>query len=179
MYDIIHIWLLSLPLFAMVAKSWYPWCCCDIVDPPPCSNCTADANTVSITVSGATDDYCNQCDEAFNGTFVAVRDPSVSCRWIYSNYVWPCRVVGSSFLFGARGFVLSAQTLFPSANKGWNLSLTVGANFHNDTAIYRWNSGSTSSFDCTATRSLSNYVFTPDPTQSTCANLNGLTITVN
>lgn len=187
MYDLtlIWIWLLSIPVFTMVAKSWYPWCCCDLVDPPPCSSCTADSETISVTIAGATDDACTYCDENVNGTFVLRRLPYSTCGWAFVDYNMVCKYVYPSFLKVTFSIGLVAGTLPPSSNKGWHMRISLTTNWtypsaYEDVATYRWNSGGTSAFDCTATRTLTNYTYVPDPSYvQLCSNMDALTVTVN
>jgi len=48
-----------------------------------------------------------------------------------------------------------------------------------DVVTYRWDSGSSSDFDCTAERTLSHHSNVPNPSDPMCGNYSGLTVTVN
>lgn len=160
-----------------------PW------DPPPCTVCTSDADTVTVTISGATDSLCNRCNENLNGTFVLSRVFSNACLWTYTNYNHNCYLHGSGFItYGSLFIQAASQQLYPSSNKGWRVSIGYGVTWwpggfppttYSQNAIYQWNSGSSSAFDCTATRNLSLHSYVPDPVTDPCANLDSLTVTVN
>ena len=184
MYDVIWIWLLSLPIFAMVLKSWYPWCCCDFEDPPPCQYCTADADTVSLSIAGASDDACNLCNEGVNSTYILRRSLTGACGWGKILYGGACNATPSLDVYTFK-MALSVNPLYPSPNIGWSLTLELTGYLYSlggiymDVAVYRWNSGGTSDIDCTASRSLTNFSYTPDPTRSPCANFGALTVSIN
>lgn len=165
-------------------------CCCGtVVDPPPCTACTADASTVTLTISGATDSTCNQCNEFFNGTYILSRKLTNACLWTYTNYNHVCWSSGGGIVYYGQLYIqAAAQQLFPSSAKGWNVGIIYAVTWfpagypwptYTQNLIYRWNSGSSSPFDCTATRSLSLHSYVPDPVAQPCANLDSLTITIN
>jgi hypothetical protein len=171
-------------LSLIAALAWYP-CGCDY-DPPPCSICTADAATVTVQISGFTDDACPNCD-SFDATYVFSRTGADACAWTKTVYHSGC--TGSPFYFGTWvHMVLTAKVLSPGTSQGWELYIRTNTGTYVDPfsgpglnfAYYRWNSGSTADFDCTATRTMTLYYYTPDPTPSeNPCNIGGLTVTVN
>jgi hypothetical protein len=131
----------------------------------------------------------NLCSEFLNGTFILSRVNHNACLWTFTNHNHNCHLHGSGFITYCSLFIQAAsQQLYPSSNKGWRVSIGYGVTWcpggfppptYSQNAIYQWNSGSSSAFDCTATRSLSLYSYVPDPVTDPCANLNSLTVTVN
>lgn len=163
--------------------AWYG-CCCPY-DPPPCNICTSDAATMTLQISGLVDDACANCD-TFDGTYVLSRSGSNACIWLTTRFASGC--VGSPFFYGTWiNLSLTAKVLAPSANQGWELFIRTSVGYYSDPfiagynyATYRWNSGSTADFDCTATRSMTLFTYVPDPTPSeNPCDLSSLTITVN
>lgn len=160
--------------------SWYP-CRCTI-DPPPCTNCTADLDTVAVEISGFVSDDC--ICTVLDSTYILSRTGSNACRWCRTSYGSSC----PSSPYGIwMTMCLEARPLTPSVNKGWVLTISTGRGTYSDglatgysTATYRWSSGSSADFDCTATQSLSllSYVPDPDPSINPC-DMSSLTVTVN
>ena len=160
---------------------WYPCHC--VYDPPPCNVCTADAATVTVQISGFVDDACANCD-LFDATWVFSRIGADACAWIRTIYASGCTTRMGTWVH----MVLTAKVLSPSANQGWELYIRVRTGTYIDPfagngsnyAYYRWSSGSSADFDCTATRSLTLFTYVPDPTaaENPC-DLSSLTITVN
>lgn len=148
-----------LVFFVGLASYWYPWCCCG--DPPPCGNCTADSDNVSVTISGfsagtnCTEDNCNSLE----GTYVLSRGVVSACWW----QMWYTRWCDTTVCAAGGWYTISlkAQTLPLSGNLGWVLTLRYEwpngscVSWVVDTATYVWDSGDTADFDCTATHSLS------------------------
>lgn len=164
--------------------AWYGCQC--VVDPPPCNVCTADAATLTVQISGLVDDACANCNE-MDATYIVSRTGGDACLWWA--YIYRSGCTGSPFFFGTwMRLALRAKVLAPSANQGWELHIDTnqgtfidpysgpGSNY----AIYRWNSGSTADFDCTATRTLTLNTYVPDPTAANNpCDISALTITVN
>lgn len=158
--------------------------CCSY-DPPPCGFCTADSDTNVVAISGIIVDACSECI-AVDGTYVLGRSYINACRWNHGRFFSFCD--GTPFTFRLNmQLQLDAMVLSPGSNQGWQLTITLGIGFDanpyfsgQNTAIYRWNSGSSADFDCTATRTLTLYTYTPnpDPAKNPCDS-SALTITVN
>ena len=154
--------------------SWYP-CCCPY-DPPPCSNCTADLDNVQVEISGITADLCYNCPD-LDGTYTLTRTGANACIWT-GRWYSDCYLPGGYRL--GIDITLESRPLTPSSNKGWVMTINIGVpGTWVDVVTYRWNSGSSSDFDCTTTRSLTYYAHVPDPFNPVCDGYTALTITVN
>lgn len=127
--------------------AWYPCCCGGWT----CVYCSTEADTVSVTFTGWGDyGSCTNCNETFNVTFVLSKSETVGCRWIVTGN-WDC---GGSISYS----VTADATQVSGSNLGWKVTLSLGPLQTNE---YIWNSGSTSAFDCTATRTATISVGTP------------------
>jgi len=71
--------LMILSLGLLAALAWYPCCCRGAI----CEYCTDDSETVVVTIDGFTDDFCNVCDTAWNGSYITDRDNDEPCAWGY------------------------------------------------------------------------------------------------
>lgn len=173
--------LMILSLSLVAALAWYPCCC--TYDPPPCTVCTADSATVSVSLSGMVVDYCANC-VSLDATYVLTRTGTNACTWRTSRFLSGC--TGSPFFYGTwLTLTLQAMVLSPGTNQGWQLTVKTSSGYFSEpvlaglnTAVYRWNSGSAADFDCTMTRSLTLYTYSPDPTNNPC-DTSTLTVTVN
>ena len=134
-------------LFVVAMAAWFP--CCNPYDPPPCGSCSADSDTVSVTFTGAVDGACD-CDW-INATFILSRLSGNACAW-RTQGTFACGVGGS--------YTITAEaTDIPPGSpvrKGWRVTLGIAipAGGISNIITYQWRSASSTSFDCTATQSL-------------------------
>ena len=159
---------------------WYP-CCCGGT-PPPCSYCTANNADVVVDISGIPTDVCAGCVD-LNGTYTLPQDGGDACVWT-NNYCFDyCS--GDSLKLT---LTLEARPLTPSANVGWRLTAYLaiysgtgcsGSYYALSNVIYQGSSGGTADFDCTAARTLTHYLDTPDLMYGEPCDLDVWTVTVN
>jgi hypothetical protein len=159
---------------AMLGMAWFPWCCCDIADPPPCNKCSADSTTVAVTVSGISNGVvCSNCSW-WNATFILTRTASNSCLWTkWGN--WPCS--GGS---PAQYYVGAFATTDLATHRIWQASIqniyASGGTAHLEYGRNKYDSGSASAMDCTATRTTTNDI---NVTDQGCAGYATMTVTIN
>lgn len=145
-------WQMALVLF--LALLWYP-CCSG--DEPECTKCSDDSATISITFTGFADNHC-ACNTQVNGTFILTQNAVDSCWWdIWSDVTDGCHA-GSVLNIHIRAQVIAIT----GGNWGWAAFITVTYDFNSGWQhwSYEWDSGGTSAFDCTATRTLTNTNYT-------------------
>lgn len=161
-------WQLACVLF-LIGLAWYP-CCGESQDLPPCTYCTSDSDTVTLTFTGISDGgtLCTGC-EVLNGTaFVLNRMYTNACGWErnWSAWYW-CDL--SALLVGVIRLRAYAAQLGPGTNKGWLVYVSnYGGTAYVDEVTYIWNSGSSSAFDCTATQTASYSTHVPGTSGASC-----------
>jgi hypothetical protein len=145
---------LYLCFFIGLARYWYPWCCCG--DSPPCAKCTSDADTVAVTITGFS--AGSSCTEAscdlLEGTYVLPRQVWDPC-WYQK--IWSRGCTTAMPIAGTYTIRAWVGPVPVTSNWGWNVTLTFTYGIglaYTETAYYKWDSGGTSAFDCTATRSM-------------------------
>ncbi len=158
---------------AMLGMAWFPWCCC--VDPPPCGYCSTDAETVAVTISGISDGVvCSGCS-FFNATFILPRLNYNACVWQKYGYAGTnCSGISSTYT------ITAAVRLDLSSHKIWEVGLQniyfVSGVSHLEYGRNRYDSGSTATMDCTATRATTNYI---NVTDEGCAGYSTMSVTIN
>lgn len=165
-------WLYLATLFA---AGWFCCRCQAPYDPPPCGICTADDDAMSITIAGLSNGtYCTGC-AYFNATFILARQSGNACLWQRQATYYHC----GPYL-AIHKMTVIATTLAPGTSKGFIAGLEatyfLSGIGHVEYTRRRWNSGSASSFDCTATRVTSSYLYLQD---SGCDGWSTATITIN
>jgi hypothetical protein len=109
--------------------------------------CTADNDTLPVTLANFTDNDC-ECSW-LNATFILTRSPFWVCRWEYFANL-PCQYgYGGTLYFG----IIAVATII-SGQSGWDVRVYIGRLGNNDEIHFRWVSGGFAPFDCTATRNL-------------------------
>jgi hypothetical protein len=136
----------------LAALAWYP-CCCGGggsvgVDCINCSGVTRD--TVSVTISGAGNEDCDNCAPVIDGTIIL---PQTSNECVYS--AWNSQDLGCSNANPTSYWQIKAQV-----NAGyWTVIITAynshGGSLWTNTVNYKWDSGGSSPIDCTLYRDLS------------------------
>ena len=133
-------------------SGWFCDCC--HYDTPPCDYCSADADTVAMTIAGIGNNMCT-CT-GLPGTYILTRDPSNACIWRGTLPSFAC--IGGATVYGrisATVISLYGQFRWFAQAEFWALD---GIQFTTQTLVqWTWNSGGNTPFDCTATRSLSQY----------------------
>lgn len=163
---------------------WYPCGCCGGGgEGDPCDHCTTTSDTVQIEISGIGEDVCSACTD-LNGTYALAQDGIEYCVWTATQ----CFLYCPSGYSMKVTFGLEARPLTPSANVGWRLTVTMqiysnttcsGSPYAESLVIYQWSSGGTADFDCTATRTATLFLETPDPTYGEPCDLSTWTVTIN
>jgi len=133
---------------------WYP-CCPDIEI--PCDICSADADAISVTLSGIENASCD-CSW-LNATFILARaGPGESlwpdsCLWLTSGK-FICSY-GATGEYSIRAKAEAVITPIGVSRYGWHVSIRVGVfPRHIDWVEFAWVNTVSGVFDCTATRTL-------------------------
>lgn len=169
--------LVYLMCAVLLAGLWYP-CCTVVPSEPECNICSADSETVTVTISGLTSHtWCDRC-ENLNGTYVLTRTVN-ECAWSYS--------VSNNLMcngtFPPSTLTIVASVGVATLTNWWFVKITFmttlqGADRTSE-ADYEWDSESDELIDCTAEQSLSYEGHTPSATHPMCDDWDGLTVTVN
>lgn len=161
---------LNLLFLCVVAMAlWYP--CCTQSTAIPCSYCSTTPSTVTVTLSGVGNGACN-CSFV-NTTFILPQ--TAACNWQYQQQ-FTCSTPNDGLLT-----VQATAGVIPglSGNWGWTVRVYValpGGGIIN-TITYYWNSGGTTAFDCTATRTLTFYASASLP--DLCSGWSSASCTIN
>jgi hypothetical protein len=126
--------------------------CCGY-DPPPCASCSDDDAYVSVRPSGIGNAWC-YCTYYFNTTFICQRISTNACRWSQAldpGVFGPC---GAHSIYN----MFAEVATLPSGNLGWRARIAYRQPLGGGGAVgwieWTWDSGGTTPFDCTATRTL-------------------------
>ena len=133
-------------------------------------------DAISLTIDGfGNDTNCIRC-EYLDGTYVMQRTQQNTCSWQLDQYFGCTASTYTDALLKLRA---SATVITPGTDTGWyvTISLLRGPSWNTDATTYRWASGSSDPFDCTATQSLAHF-FTIE-LQDLCTGWTALTVTVN
>jgi len=149
-WDYYYLSLLFFTALLAATHSWFPCCCCGGDDVALCEWCSLDSDTVTITITGLTNDGCPNCSSV-NGTYVIYREPDVVCAWSETYYT-PC---GQLFIRS-----IASPNVPVMNNHGWALELDMQAVGIHDEVHYRFDSGSDVPFDCTAEQILLHFYTT-------------------
>lgn len=157
--------------------TWYP-CCYESVE-PECEICSADADTVTVTISGLTSHtWCNRC-ENLNGTYILTRNPANACVW---NYTLSSNQLCNSD-FPQSTLTITASVGESTGTYWWFVNITfittLQGSARTSSADYEWDSEDDVALDCTAEQVLAYEGHTPSATHPMCDNWDGLTVTVN
>jgi hypothetical protein len=126
-------------------SGWFCDCC--HYDTPPCDYCSADADTVAMTLAGFGDLGCD-CS-AWNGTYILTRRPSNACVW--EAYMAPRECPG----FGTISGRMTAHVMSLYGQYRWFADLTLNYYLILYAELrWTWGSGGGVPFDCTAHRAL-------------------------
>jgi hypothetical protein len=151
----------------LLCMGWYPCCCEESTDCLYCTTGTTPAS-VSVTFTGWAADYCDNVSW-LNTTFTLPLLSGYTCQFGQAGY-FACDVGDpATQLYG----VVATITVVTGGNWGLRVVVTtdvLGSGFQ--TATFEWDSGGTSGFDCSATRTLTLVSDTGannhDPSSATC-----------
>lgn len=151
--------------------TWFP-CCCDAAI-EDCECCGVQANTISVTFGGFTNQTCSACT-SLNNTFTLTRTASGAfpCNWIFNGSLACGGSIGTASLTITCG--LSCLGFGGSVNNTLTVTLTLGTM----TANYGLAFVTTGYADCTATRTLSLTGYN-DPPPVYCWNHTSTTCRIN
>lgn len=124
---------------------WFaPGTCGCCYDPPPCGFCSADNDTITLTIGGFSGMSVCGCARVFNGVWTLPREYANACYYLQT-YTYTCVPGGAPRYVNMEAWVTGDGT-----HLCWFAQLYFQGVFYN----YKWDSGSMSAFDCTATRTL-------------------------
>lgn len=124
--------------------------CCHY-DTPPCDICSADADAISVTLSGIENADCD-CSW-LNATFILARDSADACLWLTSGkFICSYGATGEYSIRAKAAAVITSDGVL---RYGWYVSVRVWViPRHADWVEFAWVNTVSGVFDCTATRTL-------------------------
>lgn len=162
-------WYLAFTLF-LAGLVWFP-CCGGTAE---CTWCSADSDSVSVTLAGFTNGtFCTNC-AGFNTTYVLAREAGTTCSWHYHSQ-WKCDSFASF-----TDYDITATAVGGGAFVYWQVLVTIttyhGGNWTNY-ILYRYVSDSSTEMDCTVERN-PDYLSDTNPAND-CADLQNVTCQIN
>lgn len=144
----------------LVCMGWYPCCC----DSSGCEYCSTTPASASVTLSGWAANTCTNL--WMNITFTLPFGGA--CNWLTAG-TNKCTTLG---MVDIQWSINVAAMVLGSGNYGLRATVSISKAGTVQTVIYEWDSGGTSPFDCSATRTLSLVSNTGgswyDPSSSAC-----------
>lgn len=135
--------------------SWFP--CCG-ASTPPCIHCSTDDTNVSVTFGNIAADDCAACTD-FNATWVLDRDATNMCLWEKFGSI-TCGTYTGTLYYEMNAWV----TYDDEDHKIWWVNLRYqhsrwGLFWPYEKFTWRYDSGSSSTMDCTAERTATFYSY--------------------
>jgi hypothetical protein len=155
-------------------KKHNPGCKGCIEDPPPCYICSADADTLAVTLAGLSNGDC-VCS-SLNATHILSRRIDNACYWRKGSAMVSC-----GGLYGLVSYSVEAA-VWPGfgGRSEWivNLRIYGGIIYYGEIAFaaWKWTSSTSDPIDCTAARTLT---LVSVPTGAVCSDWGSMTCQVN